>query len=74
MQIITLKNFGAADVLELGDSPAPIPKSDEVLIRAHAAGINRPDILQRQGLYPAPADASAILGLEIAGEITENWR
>jgi len=70
MQIITLKNFGAADVLELGNSPIPTLKSGEVLIRVHAAGINRPDILQRQGLYPAPADASPILGLEIAGEIT----
>ncbi len=71
MQIITLKNFGSPDVLELGDSPIPAPKSGEVLIRVHAAGINRPDILQRQGLYPAPADASPILGLEVAGEIAE---
>lgn len=70
MQTITLKKFGATDVLELGDSPIPTPKSGEVLIRVHAAGINRPDILQRQGLYPAPADASPILGLEVAGEIT----
>ncbi len=79
MQIITLKNFGAPDVLGAGDSPIPTPKSDETLIRVHAAGINRPDILQRQGLYPAPADASPILGLEVAGEITDigkdvtNW-
>lgn len=70
MQTITIKNFGAPDVMEVGDSPIPIPKSNEVLIRVHAAGINRPDILQRQGLYPAPADASSILGLEVAGEIT----
>ncbi len=47
----------------------PVPKANEVLIRVHAAGINRPDILQRQGLYPPPADASPILGLEVAGEI-----
>jgi len=71
MQTITTKNFGTPDVLEVGDSPIPIPKAHEVLIRIHAAGINRPDILQRQGLYPAPADASPILGLEVAGEITE---
>jgi NADPH2:quinone reductase len=69
MQIITLKNFGTADVLELGDSLIPTPNPGEVLIRVHAAGINRPDVLQRQGLYPAPADASPILGLEVAGEI-----
>jgi putative PIG3 family NAD(P)H quinone oxidoreductase len=48
----------------------PLPDDDEVLIRVHAAGINRPDILQRQGVYPPPADASPILGLEVAGEIT----
>ena len=69
MQVITLKKFGAPDVLALSVSPIPTPKSDEVLIRVHAAGINRPDILQRQGVYPAPADASPILGLEVAGEI-----
>ena len=71
MYVITLKKIGTPDVLEIGDSPIPTPNSDEVLIRVHAAGINRPDILQRQGLYPAPADASHILGLEVAGEITE---
>ncbi len=47
----------------------PVPKANDVLIRVHAAGINRPDVLQRQGLYPPPADASPILGLEVAGEI-----
>jgi len=71
MYVITLKKIGTPDVLEIGDSPIPTPNSYEVLIRVHAAGINRPDILQRQGLYPAPADASPILGLEVAGEITE---
>lgn len=49
----------------------PVPKANDVLIRVHAAGINRPDVLQRQGLYPPPADASPILGLEVAGEIVE---
>ncbi len=47
----------------------PVPKANDVLIRVHAAGINRPDVLQRQGLYPPPADASPILGLEVAGEV-----
>jgi NADPH:quinone reductase len=70
MRLITLKNFGGPYVLGVGDSPIPAPKSGEVLIRVHAAGINRPDILQRQGLYPAPADASPVLGLEVAGEIS----
>lgn len=71
MKIIKLNGSGSPDVLDVGESIIPTPKSDEVLIRVHAAGINRPDILQRQGLYPAPTDASPILGLEVAGEITE---
>lgn len=71
MQTITIKNFGSPNELSVDESPIPTPKSNEVLICVHAAGINRPDILQRQGLYPAPADASPILGLEVAGEITE---
>ena len=71
MQTITIKKFGSPDVLGLGEFPIPAPKPNEVLIRVRAAGINRPDIFQRQGLYPAPADASPILGLEVAGEITE---
>lgn len=69
MRVITLKKFGSADMLQLDESPTPKPRSGEVLIRVRAAGINRPDILQRQGLYPAPADASPILGLEVAGEV-----
>jgi NADPH2:quinone reductase len=47
----------------------PTPKPDEVLIRVHAAGINRPDVAQRQGSYPPPPGASPILGLEVAGEV-----
>lgn len=59
--------------------PKPSPAANEVLIRVYAAGINRPDILQRQGVYPPPADASPILGLEVAGEVVacgievSNW-
>ncbi|HET9692974.1 MAG TPA: NAD(P)H-quinone oxidoreductase, partial [Steroidobacteraceae bacterium] len=47
----------------------PRPGPDEVLIRVHAAGVNRPDVAQRQGLYPPPPGASPILGLEVAGEV-----
>jgi putative PIG3 family NAD(P)H quinone oxidoreductase len=47
----------------------PKPGDSEVLVKVHAAGVNRPDILQRQGLYPVPKDASPLPGLEIAGEI-----
>jgi NADPH2:quinone reductase len=69
MQTITINSFGAPDVLGIGISPIPSLQSGDVLIQVRAAGINRPDILQRQGLYPPPTDASPILGLEVAGEI-----
>lgn len=69
MRYIAMQTAGGAEVLHLDQTDIPQPKADEVLIRVYAAGINRPDILQRQGLYPPPADASPILGLEVAGEI-----
>ncbi|QEY16118.1 NAD(P)H-quinone oxidoreductase [Cellvibrio sp. KY-GH-1] len=69
MKFIQLKTPGDATQLFIDEGEVPVPKSNEVLLRVHAAGINRPDILQRQGLYPPPADASPILGLEVAGEI-----
>jgi NADPH2:quinone reductase len=52
--------------------PRPVPAADEVLIRVFAAGLNRPDILQRLGKYPPPPGASDIPGLEVAGEIVES--
>ncbi|MCF7972110.1 MAG: NAD(P)H-quinone oxidoreductase, partial [Methylococcaceae bacterium] len=51
--------------------PIPTPKAGEALIKIHAAGVNRPDIMQRQGLYPPPEGASDILGLEVAGTIVD---
>ncbi len=69
MKFIQLKTPGDATQLFIDEGEVPVPKSNEVLLRVHAAGINRPDILQRQGLYPPPADASPILGLEVAGEV-----
>ncbi|PUA30334.1 MAG: NAD(P)H-quinone oxidoreductase [Cellvibrio sp. 79] len=80
MKYITTKNPGDASQLFIDEAETPTVKSSEVLIRVYAAGINRPDILQRQGLYPPPANASPILGLEIAGEIiacgeqVKRWR
>lgn len=57
--------------LVLEDRPSPTPANDEVLVRVHGAGLNRADLLQRVGAYPAPADAPAdIPGLEFAGEVT----
>jgi NADPH:quinone reductase len=55
--------------LSIKTGPVPTPKADEVLIKVHSAGINRADLLQRKGLYPPPADASPIMGLEVAGTV-----
>ena len=60
---------GAADALVPTQLPLPVPEPGEVLIRVRAAGINRPDILQREGNYPPPPGAPETLGLEVAGEI-----
>ena len=69
MKVIAQNNPGGVEQLQLQTAAIPQPGGDEVLIRVYAAGINRPDILQRQGLYPPPADASPLLGLEVAGEV-----
>ena len=55
--------------LSMESGPVPTPGATEVLVRVHAAGINRADLLQRKGLYPPPEDASPILGLEVSGEV-----
>ncbi|WP_428486346.1 NAD(P)H-quinone oxidoreductase [Rhodopila sp.] len=69
MTYVQAEGAGAPDVLRLANGPVPEPKPDEVLIRVHAAGVNRPDVAQRQGSYPPPPGASPILGLEVAGEV-----
>ncbi len=69
MRYVHTTASGDADVLALAEMPIPVPAADQMLIKVRAAGINRPDILQRQGLYPAQEDASPVLGLEVAGEI-----
>ena len=51
------------------ERPVPVPGPDEVLVRVAAAGVNRPDVLQRMGAYPPPPGASDIPGLEIAGTV-----
>lgn len=70
MTAIEITEFGDADVLLPVKRDVPQPGVDEVLIKIVAAGVNRPDIMQRRGMYPAPPDASDIPGLEIAGYIT----
>lgn len=69
MRYIDFDQNGSPDVLTLRRQPPPTPGEGEVLIRVHAAGVNRPDILQRRGLYAPPPGASPILGLEVAGEV-----
>jgi len=68
---------GAADALHLAPVPRPVPGAGDILISVKAAGVNRPDLLQRQGLYPPPPGAPATLGLEVAGEVIHaagRWR
>ncbi len=60
---------GAADALKAAQVPTPKPGPGEILIRVKAAGVNRPDIIQRMGLYPPPPGAPEILGLEVAGDV-----
>lgn len=62
---------GAADALHPVQVPRAVPAAGQVLIRVRAAGVNRPDLLQRQGLYPPPPGAPDTLGLEVAGEIVQ---
>ena len=62
---------GAAEDLEIVELPVPAPGPGEILIRVRAAGVNRPDILQRLGAYPPPPGAPDTLGLEVAGEVVK---
>ena len=71
MKAILFDKFGDSSVLYIGEAPKPIIDDNEVLIKVTAAGVNRPDILQRQGGYPPPKGASEILGLEVSGKIVE---
>ncbi len=69
MSVIDVKTPGGPEQLVLATRPLPRPGAGEVLVRVAAAGVNRPDVLQRRGAYPPPPGASDVLGLEIAGEI-----
>lgn len=71
MQAVVAPQPDGAEELALVERPVPRPGRGDVLIKVAAAGINRPDILQRRGLYPPPPGAPDILGLEIAGEVVE---
>jgi NADPH2:quinone reductase len=69
MKTIVIREAGGPEVLTLKDVPAPEPGRGEVLVKVAAAGVNRPDILQRMGMYAPPPGASNIPGLEVSGEI-----
>ena len=69
MQVIEINAYGEPSALVPGTRPAPVAGQGELLIRVTASGINRPDVLQRKGLYPVPPGASDIPGLEVAGVV-----
>lgn len=71
MKAIEISQPGGPEVLRLCERPMPQPKAGEVLIKVHAAGVNRPDVIQRMGHYPVPPGASDLPGLEVAGEIVD---
>ncbi len=69
MRVVQLDAPGGPERLHVGEAPVPSPGPGSVLIRVEAAGINRPDLMQRAGMYPPPPDADPRLGLEVAGAI-----
>lgn len=69
MNVVEMTGPGGPEVLKAGQRPVPTPKPGEVLIKVAAAGVNGPDLMQRKGLYPPPAGAPDLLGLEVSGEI-----
>jgi NADPH2:quinone reductase len=69
MRAVEVSKPGGPEVLQLVERAVPVPKPGEILVKVAAAGVNRPDVLQRMGLYPVPPDASDLPGLEIAGEV-----
>lgn len=71
MKAVEITQSGPPEVLKVCERPLPQLKSGEVLIKVHAAGVNRPDVIQRLGHYPVPPGASDLPGLEVAGEIVD---
>lgn len=69
MNYIQITQPGGPEVLQLAQADVPVPAERELLIKVHAAGINRPDVLQRAGKYPMKPGMSAVPGLEVAGEV-----
>src|SRR5688500_1246345 len=71
MRAVEIAKPGGPEVLRTTERPLPAPKPNEILIKVAAAGVNRPDVLQRTGNYPVPPGASDLPGLEVAGEVVE---
>lgn len=71
MRAVEISQPGPSDVLKIAERPQPAWKAGELLIKVHAAGINRPDVLQRLGKYAPPSGASDLPGLEVAGELVD---
>ncbi|WP_018157765.1 NAD(P)H-quinone oxidoreductase [Demetria terragena] len=71
MKAITIPEYGDENVLTLADVPAPEPGADEVLVEVTAAGVNRADLMQRQGMYNPPPGESELPGLEVSGTIAQ---
>jgi NADPH:quinone reductase len=71
MRAVEISRPGGPEVLKPADAPRPVPKANEIVVKVAAAGVNRPDVLQRSGNYPVPPGASPLPGLEVAGEIAE---
>src|SRR6185295_16754608 len=69
MTVMAIRAPGGPDMLVPEERPVPQPGEGEVLIKVAAAGVNRPDVMQRRGQYPPPAGASDIPGLEVAGTV-----
>ena len=69
MKAVEISTPGGPEVLKLAERPVPAPKANEILIKVAAAGVNRPDVMQRTGKYPVHPDASDLPGLEVAGEV-----
>jgi len=74
MRAVVAEGSGGPEVLKVIRRPVPRPSEGEILIRVKVAGVNRPDVIQRQGGYPPPPGAPDILGLEVAGEVAATGR
>ncbi|MVA19779.1 zinc-binding dehydrogenase [Agrobacterium vitis] len=69
MRYVDTPSFGGPEVMTIAQGPLPEPSAGEILVKVEAAGVNRPDVAQRQGSYPPPKGASPVLGLEVAGTV-----